>query len=264
MFGAGLGVAGAAIATSIGMATAGLFTLYVAFFRKGEYTISLRGPWKLDRVLTRQIFGISLPAMLERIFMSSASILTARCIASLGTVAVAANSLSLTAESMSFMPAFAFQTAVTTLVGQSLGARKPALAEKFVHTTALMGTVLMLFTGAGLYLLSRQIIGIFTPDGDVIELAAACLRVTAFLQVPQVLAWIFSGVLRGAGDTTINFYITAATQWLIRTLWCVLLIRVFHQGLVTTMYVSLAEVVVRMLLLYWRYRTGIWKHAIRD
>ena len=263
-WGAGMGVTGAAVASAIGMAASGLYTLWVAFFRKGEYRIDVRGGWKPDAALTKQIFAISLPAMLERMFMSLAGIFTSRSIASLGTVNIAANSLCLTAESISFMPAFAFQTAITTLVGQSLGAKKPDLAEKFVRTTLLTGTAVMICTGTGLFLLSRQIIGIFTPDLAVIELAALCLRVTAFMQVPQVLAWTISGVLRGAGDTKINFYITAATTWLIRTLWSVLLIRVFHFGLVATMYATLAEIIVRLVLLYLRYRSGVWKTAIRD
>ena len=264
MFGAGLGVVGAAIATSIGMAVAGLFTLYVAFFRKGEYRIDLHDQWKVDGPLTRQILTISFPAMLERLFMSSAGIFTSRSIASLGTVNVAANSLCLTAESLSFMPAFSFQTAVTTLVGQSLGARKPELAEKFVRTSILLGILVMIFTGTGLYVFATPLIRIFTPDQDVIVLAAKCLRVTAFMQVPQVMAWIYAGALRGAGDTKIIFYITAACQWLIRTLWCVLFIRVFHLGLVEVQYITLAEILIRLGLLYARYRTGKWKTAIKD
>ena len=263
MWGAGLEVAGAAIATSIGMPVAGLFSLWVAFCRKGEYTISVRGGWKIDWTLTKQIFSISFPAMLERIFMSSASIFTARSINSLGTVTVAANTLALTAESLSFMPAFVFQTAVTTLVGQSLGARKLSLAERVVHATMICGVVVMAFTGTGLFVFSRQLIGLFTPDQDVIALASKCLKVTACLQIPQVLAWIFSGVLRGAGDTKWNFYITAATQWLVRTLGVVLVIRAFHLGLYEAEFVILAEVVIRMGLLYWRYRTGKWKHVLK-
>ena len=264
IWGAGLGVAGAAVATAIGMFVAGMFSLWAAFIRKGEYTIDVRTGWKPDLPLIRQILFISFPAMLERLFMSSAGVINGRTIASLGTVNVASNSLCLTAESMSFMPAFAFQTAITTLVGQSLGAKKPDLAQRFVKTTLFSGTVVMLFTGTALYVFSRQIIGFFTPDQRVIDLASQCLRVTAFMQVPQVLGWTFSGVLRGAGDTRFNFYITAATTWLVRTLWCVLMVRVFHHGLVATMYVTLAEGIIRLGLLFWRYSTGRWKNAIRD
>ncbi len=264
IWGAGLGVVGAAIATAIGMAASGLFVLWVAFLKKGPYRIDIRSGWKLDWELVKQIFTISLPAMLERIFMSSSGVITSRSIASLGTVTLAANSLCLTAESMSFMPAFAFQTAITTLVGQSLGAKKPELAERFVRTTLLAGTVTMMFTGAGLYFLAEPIIRIFTPDAAVIDLASRCLQITAFMQVPQVLAWSLAGVLRGAGDTKVNFYISAGTNWFVRTLWCVLLIRVFGKGLIEVEYVIFMEGFIRMLLLAWRYKTGKWKTIMKD
>ncbi len=264
VWGAGLEVAGAAIATAIGMAVAGIATLWVAFFRKNEYRIHFRDSWKIDKPMTKQIFSISFPAMLERIFMSSSGIFTTSSIATLGTVNVAANSLCLTAESMSYMPAFAFQTAITTLVGQSLGAKKPDLAVRFVRKTLLLGCILMVFTNIGLYLLSAQLIGLFTPDADVIALGAHCLRLVAFMQVPQVIAWTFSGVLRGAGDTKYNFYITAATNWLIRTLFSVLAIRVWGLGLFEVQIVIFAEILTRMVLLYLRYRTGKWKTIMQE
>ena len=264
VYGAGLKVTGAALATSLGMMTAGLINFGIAFFRKNDYRISLKDDWRPDDTLIRQIFQISLPAMLERIFMSSAGIFVNRSIASLGTANVAANSLCLTAESLSYMPAFSFQTAITTLVGQSLGAKKPDLASRFVRKTLLIGVCVMAFTGAGLYVFSNQLISIFTPDAEVIALAAHCLRLVAFMQIPQVAAWIFSGVLRGAGDTKYNFYITAATTCAVRTLWSVLAIRVFHLGLYATQIVVFVEIIIRLLLLFWRYRTGKWKNIFLE
>ena len=262
MWGAGLEVIGAGIATSVGMACSGLITLWIAFFRDNGYRVTLHGSWKPDWALTNQIFRISFPAMLERIFMSSSGIFVASSIAKLGTANIAANSLCLTAESLSYMPAFAFQTSATTLVGQCLGARKPDRAQKFVRTTMIMGLVTMVFTGLGLFVFSNQLIGIFTPDEEVIAIAAHCLRLVAFMQPPQVAAWILSGVLRGAGDTKSNFYITAATNWGVRTLWSVLCIRAFGLGLFSTQVVTLCEILIRMGLLYMRYRTGKWKTVL--
>jgi len=262
MWGAGLEVRGAAIATSIGMSVAGLSTLAIAFLRKNDYKIDFSGDWRPDRNLCGQIFKISFPAMLERLFMSSSGVLVSSSIAKLGTVNIAANSLCLTAESMSFMPAFSFQTAITTLVGQSLGAKKPDLAERFVKATLIMGAIVMVFTGTGLFVFSEQLIGIFTRDTEVITLAARCLRLVAFMQVPQVTSWTLAGVLRGAGDTKINFYISASTNWLIRTLFSVLAIRVWHQGLFELQIIILIEILARMGLLFLRYRTGKWKNVL--
>lgn len=264
MFGAGWGVAGAAAATAIGMTVAGLMALRVAFNPDNPYHVSMRekGSFRLDKELTRQIVHISIPAMLERICMSSSGIFVTSSIATLGTVSIAANSLSLSAESLSYMPAFAFQTAITTLVGQALGADKPKLAEKFVRVTMIMGVIVMCFTGLGLYLFAAPIISVFTPDQEVIQMAAECLKLMGMIQMPQVAAWIFSGVLRGAGDTTANFYISAATNWGIRTLFSILAIRTFGLDLYATYIVMVVEIWVRLFILYLRYRSGKWKTAM--
>ena len=258
MPGAGWGVAGAAAATAFGMFVAGMITLFVAFKRKNGFEISLKESYRIDWKLMKKIFRISLPAMLERFCMSSSGIFVTRAIATLGTVALAANSLALTAESMSFMPGFAFQMAATTLVGQCIGANRMDRAKEFSRTTCAIAAVVMLFTGTALYVFARPIISFFTPDEDVILLSAKCLQVLAVMQIPQVLCWVFGGVLRGAGDTKYNFYVTASTNWLIRTLFSILLIRVFHLGVVEIHYVMVVECLVRLFFLFLRYRSGKW------
>ncbi len=260
MPGAGWGVQGAAAATAIGMVVGGLLAYYIAFRKSNEYRISLKdGGLKPDMAMTKMIFKISIPAMLERICMSSSGIFVTSTIATLGTVAVAANSLTLTAESMSYMPAFAFQMAITTLVGQALGARKPDLASKFVKVTMIMGVVVMAVATAALFVWAAPIIGFFTKDAEVIELAARCLRIVALIQIPQMAAWVLGGVFRGAGDTNSVFYITAGTNWGIRTLFSILAVRVFHMDLVATIWVMCIEILARLVLFFIRYRTGGWK-----
>lgn len=263
--GAGWGVNGAAAATTIGMILAGVMALAIAFGKKNPYRISFRGKGSFlpDKDLTRRIFHISFPAMLERICMSSSGILVMKSIAQLGTVSIAANSLILAAESLSFMPAFAFQTAITTLVGQSLGAQKPKLAEKFVRHTLIMGGIFMVITGAVLVIFAGPLLSIFTPDQEVIRLAIPCLQLMGVVQPPQMAAWVFAGVLRGAGDTKINFYIAAATNWGVRTLFSVLAIQVFHLHLFSTFVVMTAEIFVRLFLLVLRYLSGKWKTAMQ-
>ncbi|MBQ2748204.1 MAG: MATE family efflux transporter [Clostridia bacterium] len=261
MFGAGWGVAGAAVATALGMFLSGVMALTVAFRKSNPYRVSIKSKADFlpDKALTRQVFKISLPAMLERICMSSSGILVTSSVATLGTLNIAANSLCLSAESLSYMPAFAFQMAITTLVGQALGAKKPHLAEKFVRTTQLMGVAVMCLTGLGLYIFAEELIGIFTPDQEVIVIAARCLRLMALIQPPQLMAWVYGGALRGAGDTKSIFYIGAFTNWGIRTLFSVLAIRVFHLDLYAAFVFMSVEILARLFLLYLRYRSGKWK-----
>jgi len=259
MPGAGWGVAGAAAATAFSMFVSGVITIFVAFGKRNPYRLSLKDKFKPEPELLKKVFTISFPAMLQRFCMSSAGIFVTSSIAILGTTAIAANSLCLTAESISFMPAFAFQTASTTLTGQCIGAKRLDRAEQFVNKCILIGSVVMALTTVLVFVFAANLLRFFTPDEEVIELGTRCLRVASFMQIPQVITFVYTGALQGAGDTKSIFYISAVTNWAIRTLFSVLLIRVFHLGLVEVQYVILVEVAARLVCTWARYRTGKWK-----
>ena len=196
--------------------------------------------------------------------MSFAGIVVTRCIASLGTVVLAANSVFSTAESISFMPAFAFATAVTTLVGQSLGAKKPDLAVRYTRFTIMIGAAVMVFAGVMLYVFAEPLVRIITPDEQAVALAKTCLRTVAFIQPIQTSAWIFAGALRGAGDTKWPFYITAVCNWGIRTVGVYLCIRVFHLGLPEAVICMCADNAVRCVWTGLRFHGRKWENALQQ
>ena len=264
MIGAGLGVKGAALSTGSSWLLGGAALAVMLFVKKDPTRISIRDSFRPEKAVLSRVVKLSIPAMLERFCMSASGILVTKSIASLGTVAVAANSVYSTAESLSFMPAFAFATAATTLVGQSLGANKPGLARKYARHTCMIGIGIMLAAGVCLYAFARQLVGIITPDPEVIPLAQQCLQIVAFVQPIQVIAWILAGALRGAGDTRWPFYITAGGNWLIRALGAVLCIRVFGMGLPEAVICMCMDQAVRALCMFLRYRTGKWVSAIRN
>lgn len=265
MPGAGWGVIGAAVATAVGYFVSGMIALYNTFRKSNPYRVSLGGMgwFRPDWTVGRNIFRISLPAMLERICFSSADILISSSIASLGTASVAARSLCNTAESLSYMPAFAFQTAITTLAGQSYGANKPTLADRFVQASIRVGGTVMFFAGAALFVFAERIIGVFTPDRDVILMAAVCLRMEAIIQVPQVIGWIHVGALRGAGNTKAAFWLTIIPVWCLRTTSMMIAIRLLGLSLTQSYWIIDAEIVIRSTLFWLYYRNYRKKLAIQ-
>lgn len=264
MIGAGLGVRGAALSTGISWLFGGLALLIMLFVKKDPTQISLRDSYKPDKAVIGRVVNLSIPAMLERICMSASGIVVTKAIASLGEHATAANTVYSTAESLSFMPAFAFATAATTLVGQALGAQKPKLAKKYAHHTVYIGVLVMIAAGVLLYALAGPLVRILTSDEDVYDLAERCLKIVAIVQPVQVIAWILAGALRGAGDTRWPFYITAGGNWLIRALGASLLIYVFKLGLPEAVICMCLDQAVRALCMFLRFRTGKWMHAIKD
>ena len=264
MIGANLGVNGAAISTGVSWLLGGCTLAIMLFAKKDPTQISVHDSFKPDFQVIKRVFSLSIPAMLERFCMSASGIVVTKAIATLGTTAVAANAVFGTAESLSFMPGFAFATAATTLVGQSLGAKKPDLAKRYVRHTVLLGAVTMTAAGIFLYVFATPLVTIINPDQDVVALARSCLKIVAYIQPVQVIAWIIAGALRGAGDTKWPFYITAAGNWFVRALGAALCIYVFKTGLEVAVICMCADQAIRAVFMYLRYRTGKWTQAIKD
>ena len=254
MPGLGWGVAGAAASTSLTAIIGSLTLLSVCFTRPGEMQISLRDDFRPNWPELRTVIRLGLPAMGQRIVMNSAAIIVTSTVASLGTAALAAQNLTGTAESLSFMPGFAFSAACTTLYGQSLGAKRPDLAHDFLKRTVTMCSVVMACTTVGLFVGAEVILGLLTPDPEVIELGSVLLRIVALIQVPQGIAFCISGGLQGGGDTRSPLIVSMASVWGVRILGILLCVHLFHLGLYAVCVCMCTDNVVRCILFLLRYR----------
>ena len=261
MFGCGWGVAGAAIASTLAGILGGLALAVLCFSKNSPMHISIHDDFRPNWPELSAVVRVSLPVMLERIAMSGAFIVVSHAVATLGTAAVAAQNLSGTAESISFMPGFAFGEAVTTLFGQSIGAKKPRLAHKYVVHTLRISSFIMFFMSLALYFGSASIISLFTPDAEVNAMGADLLKILAVIQIPQVAAMVYSGALKGAGDTKSCFLIALISMWGVRLLGTVICVHGLGMGLNATCVCMCLDNVVRWFLFRTQYRRKGWAAA---
>ncbi|MBR5520533.1 MAG: MATE family efflux transporter [Oscillospiraceae bacterium] len=259
VWGAGLGVDGAAISTSLTIAIGAAVLLFITFTRDTKLRISLRDSFKLVKEDMSAVTKIGIPLMGERFVMGAASVVIASTVASLGTIAVASNSLASTIESFCFMPGFAFASAATTLTGQSLGAERPDMAERYVSTCIKMASAVMLFGSVLMAIFSPQIISLFTPDAQVIETGSELVRLLATIQIPYIISQIHAGALRGAGDTKVPFYLTLLSMWGVRVVGATIFIRFLGLSVHWVIVAMNTDNVVRMVLFWLRYKRGTWK-----
>ncbi len=259
MFGFGWGVAGAATSTALSTILGALVLLGVTFFRKSDLQISFRDDFRPNWKEISRVFKISFPAMCERFVMSGASVIVASTVASLGTVAVASQNLAGTAESLSFMPGFAFGTAATTLFGQSIGAKRPELGKKYVSYTIRLGAVVMFIMTLVMFFGSRVIMSIFTPDEAVIEMGSVLVKILAIIQVPQMIAMVYSGALKGAGDTKSPFLVALFSMWGVRVLGVTICVRLLGMGMTALCTCMCTDNVVRFILFSTIYRREKWR-----
>lgn len=214
--GAGLGVAGAALGTALAELVTALLMLGMLCFRSPRLRLANGGSWRLTRRCLGTAVRVALPIALEHAILSGAQIVTTRIVSPLGTAAVAANSLAVTAESLCYMPGYGIAAAATTLVGQSLGAARKDLARSFARLSVLLGMSIMTATGVLMFLLAPQVFALLTPVEEVRRLGAHVLRIEAFAEPLFAASIVAAGALRGAGDTLVPSVLNLVSMWGVR------------------------------------------------
>lgn len=256
VWGAGLGVPGAALGTALATVVGGLLALCILLFREGPLCIRKPGSWKITRACIRNLGKVGVPLAAERAALSSAQVLQVRIVSQLGTVAIAANSLGVSAEGLCYMAGYGIQGAAIALIGQAVGAHRKDMAKRFAWLCTLMGMGIMTLTGAGLFAFAPALMSIFTADAAVIALGARVLRIEAFAEPMFGASIVASGAMQGAGDSTACFVLNLVSMWGIRLTLAFLLAPRF--GLVGVWGAMCFELCVRGLLFLIRLARGKW------
>ena len=215
--GAGMGVPGAALGTALAYAVTGVMLIWFATVRSPELSLK-NEKWSFAPMWNylRNAAKVSLPMGAQYMMMSGAQIVSTMIVAPLGNIAIAANTLAITAESLCYMPGYGIGDAATTLVGQSIGAGRRRLARSFAYRTVFLGMGVMAFMGMVMYIFAPEMIGVMTPDADVRLLGSQSLRIEAFAEPMFAAAIVTYSVCLGAGDTLIPATMNLATMWLVR------------------------------------------------
>lgn len=254
-----LGVVGSALGAACARTLGGIVVLLL--LARGKSGLQLA--WRVMRVpdlrLIRRVLQIGIPTGIEMLLMRLADMSFFRTVATLGTAACAAHAVAMNAQSLSFAPGFGFAIAATTLVGQALGARDPQRAERDGYLAFQLGGGVMTVMGVVFLLFARQIIGFFTDDPQVVALGAGPLQVIAFGQPLFGASMIFSGALRGAGDTRWPMLANGLSMWVVRLSLALFFVLALRLGLVGAWYAMVADVTVRAALNFLRFRRGGWK-----
>lgn len=259
MWGAGLGVAGAAAATAFSTAVSGLTALLIMLKRDKGLYIRLNESFRLLRSDLQEILEVAVPTAAERLTINLGQVFYIRIISSLGSVMLAAHHIAITAEAISYNPGYGYQAAGTTLTGQSIGARNEKLAHSYGQIIIWSGAAVMLLTGTMLVIFARPFVSLFTPDPDVIEYAAMAERLAGLAQPFFALSIVGSGVLRGLGDAKITIPIAMVCMWVIRLPLALLFVLVLHLGLRGAWYALLIDLVLRGFVTLYRFYSGRWK-----
>ena len=255
--GMGMGVAGAAIGTLIAEGiTCIMLVCYMCFKSKDLKLTQDKGSYVPTKECLKKAVKIGFPMGMQHIIMCSAQILITAIVAPLGSIALAANSFAVTAESLCYMPGYGIGDAATTLVGQSIGAKRKNLTKDFALITVSLGMAVMTLMAVLMYLGAPLMMGIMSPVEGIVTQGADALRIEAFAEPFFAASIVSYGVFVGAGDTIVPCGINMVSMWGIRiTLSALLAPTMGLQGV----WIAMAtELTVRGILYLIRLRSGKW------
>ena len=256
IFGVGMGVAGAALGTVMSETVTTILMMYFVCLRSPVLKLVKGVPWRLEQNCMMTTVRLAIPIALERVTTSLAQIAGTKIVSPLGTTAVAANSLAVTAEGFCYMPGYGMAAAATTLVGQSMGAERKDQAKRFAWLSVALGVGVMTCTGILMYIAAPWIFSMLTPDAGVRTLGAQVLRIEAFAEPLFAASIVAAGALRGAGDTLVPSVMELGSMWGVRITLAMLLVGPF--GLHGVWMAMCTELCVRGLLFLVRMYRGKW------
>lgn len=218
IFVCGWGVLGAAIGTACSITIASIvLTIYVLFISPELRLFKNTTDKKEDTLaIVKPAMHIGIPMAVQHIAICSAYIVSTLIVAPLGTIAIAAHSFGITIEGLCYMPGYGIGDAATTLVGQSIGARREDLQRSFSVLTVLLGCAFMTVMGILMYAGVPYLMPLMTPDVAVQQLTVECLRIEAFAEPLYAVAIVTYSVFMGAADTKVPAAMNLGSMWIVR------------------------------------------------
>ena len=255
-----LGVTGAAIATTIGRTTGVIYQLYY-LSRPESGLIITRADIAPNLAGIARIVRVGAGGVFQFLIATSSWLLLIRIIAAYGPAAVAGYTVALRLFDFTFLPAWGFGNAASTLVGQNLGAGKPNRATQAVWQVVRYNVVYMGSFGLVFILAAEPVARFFTQDPAVVEVAAQCMRWVGYGYAVYAVGMVLTQSFNGAGDTTTPMWINFVCYWLVQiplAYWLANALALGPQGVFISILVGETLLAAYAFLLF---RKGRWQQV---
>ena len=217
-----MGVTGAAVATVIGTAAETAIPMAVFLGRRIDAEFGIRRAWRPDLDAIRDLVRLGMPAALQSgSELVTWAIFMTVLVGKFGDVALSAGWSTLRYVHVSFMPAYGFGIAITSLVGKHIGAGRHDLAADRARVGLLMTVGYMAACGLLILAFREPMLSVFargpnTPPevaDEVIAIGKTLMVAAALFQVFDAAGIVFASALRGAGDTFWPGVLTVVLSW---------------------------------------------------
>jgi len=254
-----MGVEGAAIATIISQG--GAFLTMIIYVNKYDEIVKLRiRKLQFDKDIFKKSLKIGLPTGLQQTFVSLGLLALSKIVNQFGVETIAAFTVAGRIDSFASLPAMNFAGALSSFVGQNLGANKPDRVKKGFIATLVMTSIISISVTIIVVVFGKAIMHAFTSDVNVINIGYNYLVIVCSFYILFTSMFVTGGVMRGAGDTLIPMIITLIALWFVRIpLAYFLSLSMGVNGIWWAIPIGWS---VGLILSYAYYKTGRWKKKV--
>jgi len=258
-----MGVKGAAMGTAVAEFITAATMLYFLLCRSDMLKLKGHpGSFRPQSKTIHTAFKIGAPMGLQHLLMGSAQVVSTIIVAPLGTVAIAANSMAITVESLCYMPGYGIAEAATTLVGQAIGAGQKMLTRSFAYMSVGLGIGVMSLMAVLMYVFAPELMAVMSPVEAIVAQGAEVLRIEAWAEPMFAASIVANGVFIGAGDTLIPAVMSLTSMWAVRLNLASLMAPRF--GLKGVWIAMATDLTVRGIVFLIRLFKGEWRnHTIK-
>ena len=254
-----MGIGSVALATLISQGLA--FFLAVFVLRNNELLkMKIRGI-KFDWAIFMKSVRIGLPSGVQHILFSLGMMVVFAIVNQFGIQIIAAYSGALRLDGLAVLPAISLSAALSTFVGQNMGAAKISRIREGLYITLGLSVAISISIMVLFYFFGTELMLMFTDDRAVAAYGNDYLMITSSFYFALSVFFIFNAVMKGAGDVIIPLYITVISLWVIRIPFAYFLAP--HWGVTAVWWSAPAGWVIGMILSYFYYRTGRWHSRFR-
>lgn len=261
-----LGIAGAALATIGSSAFTCLLLAALIFTRANEAAFGVRTSWRPERDLFARLMRYGLPGGVQFAMDMLAIAFFVFMVGRLGRVELAATNIVFSVSTLAFMPMIGLHIGVSTLVGQAIGRARSEDGARATTSAAHMALLYMGLLGLLFVLAPGALLDLFRPAdaspaefAAIVEAAAALLRFVALYNLFDAVAIVYSGALKGAGDTMYVMKAIALVALAAMIAPVTLLTTVFTGDLYSLWACATLYICCLGAAFWLRYRQGAWR-----
>lgn len=261
-----LGVAGAAIATSIARLVEMIFVIISAYKSNAVIPAKIKDLMGFDREFVGMYFKTSLSVIINELAWSIGLSVYSIIYAKIGIREVASMQISNTINNMFMVLAMGLAGAASIMIGNKIGAGEEDIARDYSVKLGILAPIVGLVTGVVLWAVAPAIVGLFQINQDTMKMTITVLRIMAvFSPLRFFNVLMIVGVFRGGGDTTYSMIVQLGTVWGFAIPAGFIAAISFNLPLEAVFFIITLEEVVRVFFEANRFRSGKWmRNVIED